>query len=374
MSENEFLVLGAGMMGRAIAYDIVQSRGRSSLAVIDADPQACQSLEDWLDIDVYNQDVNSPEIDQYIENSKSVICALPYGFNLNFMKKAISAGAHFCDLGGNDDIVRKQLDLDARARDAGVLCLPDCGLAPGMANVLGAYLASKFDTPDELTIRVGGLPQHPKPPLNYQLVFSVGGLINEYKEKCKVLRNGQITEIDPMIETEELEFQGIGKLEAFTTSGGAGWLPEMFRGRMEKMDYKTIRYPGHAIIFRSILELGLADEEEIAPGITPRSVLEGQLVKNLRGNDEDLVLVRVTASGEVDGTKVMKNMDIIDHYDRENNITAMMRTTAFPTSIIAQMVIDGSIPERGVKTPEMCVPGELFLEELADRDIVVREY
>jgi len=186
MSENEFLVLGAGMMGRAIAYDIVQSRGRSSLAVIDADPQACQSLEDWLDIDVYNQDVNSPEIDQYIENSKSVICALPYGFNLNFMKKAISAGAHFCDLGGNDDIVRKQLDLDARARDAGVLCLPDCGLAPGMANVLGAYLASKFDTPDELTIRVGGLPQHPKPPLNYQLVFSVGGLINEYKEKTEL--------------------------------------------------------------------------------------------------------------------------------------------------------------------------------------------
>jgi len=82
----------------------------------------------------------------------------------------------------------------------------------------------------------------------------------------------------------------------------------------------------------------------------------------------------VTASGEVDGTKVMKNMDIIDQYDRENNITAMTRTTAFPTSIIAQMVIDGSIPERGVKTPEMCVPGERFLKELADRDIVVREY
>ena len=374
MSENKFLVLGAGMMGRAIAYDIVQSKGKDSLTVIDANPDACQSLKNWLDIEVHNLDVNSPEVDQHIKNSSSVICALPYGFNLGFMKKAIDSGAHFCDLGGNDDIVQSQLDLDSQAKDAGVLCVPDCGLAPGMANVLGAHLASQFDSVDELTIRVGGLPQNPMPPLNYQLVFSVGGLINEYKEKCKVLRDGQIAHVDPMMEVEELEFEGIGKLEAFTTSGGAAWLPEIFQGKMKKMDYKTIRYRGHAIIFRSILELGLADEYEIAPGISIRDVLEGQIVKNLSGNDEDLVLVRVTASGQIGEVQTVKNMDIVDYFDRENNITAMMRTTSFPTSIIAQMVLDGDIAERGVKTPEMCVPGELFLKELAARNIVVKQY
>ncbi len=374
MSESKYLVLGAGMMGRAIAYDIVQSKGKDSLTVIDANPEACQSLRNWLDIDVHNLDVNSPKIDQHIKNAKSVICALPYGFNLGFMKKSIAAGAHFCDLGGNDDIVRSQLALDAQAKDADVLCLPDCGLAPGMANVLGAHLANQFDTADELTIRVCGLPQNPKPPLNYQLFFSVGGLINEYKEKCKVLRDGQITYVDSMSEIEELEFEGIGKLEAFTTSGGAAWLPEIFQGKMNKMDYKTIRYPGHAVIFKSILDLGLASEEEIAPGITPRKILEEQIVKNLSGNDKDLVLVRVSANGQIEGSQIKKTMDIVDYYDETNDITAMMRTTSFPTSIIAQMTMDGDIAERGVKTPDMCVPGEPFLKELAARNIVVKQY
>lgn len=374
MSESKFLVLGAGMMGRAIAYDLVQSKGRDSLIVIDTNPDACRFLRDWLDVEVHNLDVNSPEIDQHIKDSKSVICALPYDFNLGFMKKAIAAGVHFCDLGGNDDIVRSQLKLGLKAKKADVLCIPDCGLAPGMANVLGAHLANQFETVDELTIRVGGLPQNPVPPLNYQLVFSVSGLINEYKEQCKVLRDGQITHIKPMEDIEEIEFEGIGKFEAFTTSGGAAWLPEIYHGKMNTMDYKTIRYPGHAEIFRSILKLGLADEYEISPGTTLREVLEGQILKNLSGNDEDVVLVRVTASGNIDGSYVTKSMDIIDYYDRKNKITAMMRTTSFPTSIIAQMVLDGEITERGVKTPEMCVPGEPFLKELAARNIVVKEY
>jgi len=374
VTQKTFTVLGAGMMGRAVAFDLVQSRGKDCLAVIDANKAACDSLENWLGIETHNLDAKDPAIDELIRDSAAVIVALPYGFNLQFMKKAIAAGAHFCDLGGNDDIVSSQLALDSDAEKADVLCLPDCGLAPGMADVLGAHLARQFDSVGELTIRVGGLPQNPEPPLNYQLVFSVGGLINEYKEKCKVLRNGEITLVDPMEEVENLEFDGIGKLEAFTTSGGAAWLPEIFRGKINKLDYKTIRYPGHAIIFNSILKLGLADENEIAPGITPRKVLEGQIMKNLSGNDEDLVLVRVTATGIVGGNAETRNLDIIDRYDRKNKITAMMRTTAYPTSIIAQMIVDGRITERGVKTPEMCVPGDALIEEMAKREIITRSY
>jgi lysine 6-dehydrogenase len=374
MSQKKFIVMGAGMMGRAIAYDLVQSHGKDCLTVIDGNKAACDSLKKWLDIEVHNLDAKDKAIDRHIKGSEAVIVALPYGFNLNFMKKAIAAGAHFCDLGGNDDIVSSQLALNAQAKKADVLCIPDCGLAPGMADVLGAHLASQFDKVDELTIRVGGLPQNPQPPLNYQLVFSVGGLINEYKEKCKVLRNGKIALVDPMDEVEDLEFKGIGKLEAFTTSGGAAWLPEIYKGKIKKLDYKTIRYPGHAVIFRSILKLGLADEDEVAPGITPRKILERQIVKNLSGKDEDLVLVRVTASGKIGNKKATKNLDIVDKYDRKNKITAMMRTTSFPTSIIAQMIVDGRIPERGVKTPEMCVPGDELMKELARRKIIVKEY
>jgi lysine 6-dehydrogenase len=374
LGRSRFLVLGAGMMGRAIAHDLVRSRGKDCVEAIDSNRKACNSLKKWLDIEVHNLDAADRKIDRYIENSDAVIVALPYGFNLHFMKRAIAAGAHFCDLGGNDDIVSGQLALDRQAKKAGVLCLPDCGLAPGMADVLGAHLAGQFDSVDELTIRVGGLPQHPVPPLNYQLVFSVGGLINEYKEKCKVLRDGKIALVEPMEEVEELQFRGIGKLEAFTTSGGAAWLPEIFRGKIKKLDYKTIRYPGHAVIFRSILKLGLADENEIAPGMTPRKVLEGQILKNLGGKDEDLVLVRVTAKGKMAGKKAIRNLDIVDRFDRKNGMTAMMRTTAYPTSIIAQMIVDGRIKDRGVKTPEMCVPGDLLIREMAKRKILVKEY
>ena len=374
MGQKRFVVLGAGMMGRAVAFDLAQNQGKDSLTVIDANKAACDSLGKWLDIDVQNHDANDSAIDSHIKGSEAVIVALPYGFNLQFMKKAIAAGSHFCDLGGNDDVVSSQLALDTAAKNADVLCLPDCGLAPGMADILGAHLATQFDSVDELTIRVGGLPQHPVPPMNYQLVFSVGGLINEYKEKCKVLRGGKITLVDPMDEVEDLEFENIGKLEAFTTSGGAAWLPEMFQGKINKLDYKTIRYPGHAVIIRSILKLGLADENEIAPGITPRKVLETQMAKNLRGDDEDLVLLRVTASGKVNGKNSQKGLDIVDMYDRKNKITAMMRTTAYPTSIIAQMIVDGRIPERGVMTPEMCVPGDALINEMAKRGIVAKAY
>lgn len=374
MAKKQFVVLGAGMMGRAVAFDLVQSQGNDSLTVIDTNPAACKSLEKWLDIEAHCLDAKDRAIDRHIKGSDAMIVALPYGFNLGFMKKAIAAGAHFCDLGGNDDIVKSQLALDVQAKKAGVLCLPDCGLAPGMADILGAHLASQLDSVDELTIRVGGLPQHPVPPLNYQLVFSVGGLINEYKEKCKVLRNGKIALVDPMEEVEELEFKGFGKLEAFTTSGGAAWLPEIYKGKIRKLDYKTIRYPGHAVIIRSILKLGLADENEIAPGITPRKILESQIVKNLSGKDEDIVLVRVTASGKIGKKKAVKNLDIVDKFDRKNKITAMMRTTAYPTSIIAQMVVDGRIPDRGVKTPEMCVPGDELIREMTLRGIRTKEY
>lgn len=377
MSSRKFLVLGAGMMGRAIAFDLARYRKKDEVLVLDSNKESCQSLTKWLgkDLGAICLDVkDEATLRSQMRDSDVVIVALPYRFNLGLIKLAIDCGANFCDLGGNDDIVRKQLALDPKAKKAEVLCLPDCGLAPGMANVLAAHLASEFESVDSLKIRVGGLPQNPKPPLNYQLVFSVGGLINEYKEKCKVLRNGKIAYVEPMTDLESLSFEKVGKLEAFTTSGGAAWLPEIYRDKIKTLDYKTIRYPGHCVIIKAMLDLGLASESEISPGITPRAVLERQLAKALAGSDKDMVLVRVSASGKKKGKKASASLDIVDCYDEKNGITAMMRTTSFPTSIIAQMVADKKIKASGVKTPEMCVPGKDLIREMAARMIVVKEY
>jgi lysine 6-dehydrogenase len=364
MDNKRFLILGAGQMGRALAFDLVRSRGNEYVTVLDSNNESCESLNAWLDINVMNLDVKDEvKLQEYISSADIVIAALPYRFNLSLMKKAIKAGCNFCDLGGNDPIVSQQLALDPDAKAAGVLCVPDCGLAPGMANVLAAHLTSEYDRVETLTIRVGGLPQHPEPPLNYQLVFSVGGLVNEYVEKCKILREGIITYTEPMTGLESIHFEGLGELEAFNTSGGAAWLPELFHGKVSKLDYKTIRYPGHCDIMKDILDSGLAQRE----------VLEKQLISMLAGDDVDLVLVKICVEGEIMGEKKGISLEIMDYYDKENDITAMMRCTSYPTSIIAQLIVDSKIPENGVRTPEMCVPGEEFLMGLTQRGINVKK-
>src|SRR5204862_625335 len=130
-------------------------------------------------------------------------------------------------LGGDNDVVAAELALHAAARAKGVNVIPGCGLAPGMTAVLVAHAVARFDSVDEIHIRVGGLPLAPKPPLDYQLVFSVEGLINEYVERARVVRDGKVVEIESMTEVEELEFpQPFGKMEAFQTSGGTSTLPD----------------------------------------------------------------------------------------------------------------------------------------------------
>src|ERR671917_551892 len=166
-------------------------------------------------------------------------------------RAAVGAGTNFCDLGGNNAVVDAELALDAEARAAGVNVIPDCGLAPGMVSVLAAHGAARFERLDELHIRVGGLPQTPRPPLDYQIVFSVVGLINEYVERARVIRGGQVVEVESLTEIEALEFPApFERMEAFQTSGGTSTLPDTFHGRLQELDYKTIRYPGHCEQFK----------------------------------------------------------------------------------------------------------------------------
>src|SRR5205823_5133437 len=208
---------------------------------------------------------------------------------------------NFCDLGGNKAVVAAELALDAEARERGVNVIPDCGLAPGMVAVLVAHAAARFTTLDEIHIRVGGLPQRPKPPLDYQLVFSVEGLINEYVERARVIRDGRIAEVESMTEVESLEFPPpFGTMEAFQTSGGTSTLPETFLGRVRERDYKTIRYPGHCAKFKTMIDLGLCSSEKVKVdglSIAPRRLLGDLLVKNLPADEPDVVLVRVEFVG-----------------------------------------------------------------------------
>ncbi|MEX1140199.1 MAG: saccharopine dehydrogenase C-terminal domain-containing protein [Bacteroidota bacterium] len=377
----KFLILGSGLMGGALAYDLAKSKGvkRITLADLNADRagETAQKIRSSL---IQTRKLNIEQYDDVLaamQGHDCVIGAVSYRNNYMLTQASIEAGVHFCDLGGNQGVVDRQRTLHAQALERGVTIVPNCGLAPGFANVLAARGAELFESVDSIHIRVGGLPQHPRPPFNYQLVFSVDGLINEYLGESVVLRDFKKATIPTMTEIESIEFpQPFGTLEAFHTSGGTSLLPEMFEGKVRTLDYKTIRYPGHCEKFRELLDLGFASSEPITVGsnvMTAREMFSELLKRKLSGDDHDVVLLRATISGTRNGKPETLEFSLIDSFDKNANISAMMRTTSFPTSVIAQQLVDGTIQERGVLTPEQCVPLRPLIDALHARGIDIRE-
>ncbi len=374
------LVIGAGMMGSALAYDLANSKGVDKVILADVDFERAKNvaLSIGKNVEPVSLDINRYENVVDLMKKVDVVCgATSYCHNLSLTKAAIEARKHFCDLGGNMDVVYKQMELHNEAKAANVLILPNCGLAPGLAAILGAGGAKRFEKVDEIHLRVGGLPKHPQPPLNYMLVFSVEGLINEYLEPAEVIRNSEVKLVDSMADLEELEFpQPFGKVEAFNTSGGISTLTKMFKGKVKELDYKTIRYIGHCHKFKTLLDLGFASSEPIMVGNslrTARELFQELLKKKLPSSGHDLILMRVWIQGTKNNEQKTLTYEMIDYFDEKTKISAMMRTTSFPTSIIVQMVVNGTITVRGVLPPEECVPVEPLIKELKKRNIIINE-
>ena len=374
----KMLVLGAGRMGLGAVHDLAAQKDVTEVTVADADASRAREVADRVKggkVRAVHLDVkDQPAVIGLMRGHGAVISCVNYWLNEELATAAIEAETNFCDLGGNNDVVAKELALDGEARAADVNVIPDCGLAPGMVAVLVAHATSRFEKLDAIHIRVGGLPQNPKPPLDYQLVFSVEGLINEYIEPARILRNGKVAMVESMTEIESLEFPApFEDMEAFQTSGGTSTLPETFFGRVRDLDYKTIRYPGHCAKFKAMIDLGLCSSDAITVDgarVVPRRVFGDLLVRHLPHDEPDVVLVRV----EVRGEGKLLRYDIVDRYDPTTRLSAMMRTTAFPASIVALMMARGQTISKGALPQERCIPPDLFMKELAKREIRVNEY
>ena len=376
----KILVLGAGRMGHGAVYDLVHnSPDVEAVTIADFDVSKAERVAETVGTDkiaaTHIDAANYDAIVNLMRGHDSAISCVNYWYNESLSRAAIETGTNFCDLGGNNYVVDEQLALDDQAKAAGINIIPDCGLAPGMVSILAMHGAAKFDEIEEIHIRVGGLPQHPQPPLNYQLVFSVEGLINEYIEVARVIRDGSIKVVDSMTEIESLAFDGFPPLEAFQTSGGTSTLPDTFLGIIRELDYKTIRYAGHCEKFKTMIDLGLCSSDEIVADyvkVKPRKVFGELLQKHLPADGPDYVLVRLDFVGKTGGETKKLRYDIVDKQDDATGLSAMMRTTAFPASIIAQMMASGDVLERGATPQEKAIDPAKFVTELERRNINIK--
>jgi lysine 6-dehydrogenase len=377
----KLLVLGAGLQGSAAAHNLLQHREVSQVTLADHHPDHLPGFlaRDRQGLRLVQLDANDfAAVTGLMRGHAAVLCALPYYFNEPMSRAAIDAGCHFCDLGGNTEIVFQQKKLQDAAAEHGLSIIPDCGLAPGMVNILAAEGIRRLDQARSVRIYVGGLPRHPEPPLNYQIVYSLEGALDYYSTPSWVLRRGKALQVDALSELESQEFPApVGTLEAFHTGGGISTLPFAFEGKIETMEYKTLRYPGHAAIMRPIRDLGLISNAPIfvkGRQVIPRDVFIAAVEPRLsRPGGHDLVALRVVVSGEKDGAPHEVRFELLDYYDATHGISAMMRTTGYSLALTGLMQADGRITARGVQTPDEAVPFGEYVEGLRRFGVEIQE-
>lgn len=377
----KFLVLGGGAQGSAAAFDLVRRPEVTQVVVADADPAHPRPFLkphigerlSFLELDATDHGA----VREAMADADAVVCGLPYFFNYTMAELAVESGCHYCDLGGNTELVEKQKTLHDEAERLGLSIIPDCGLAPGMVNILAQAGIDALDRTESVKIRVGGLPQHPRPPLNYQIVYSMQGVLDYYTTLSIVLEDGKLVKKDALSEIEPVVFDApVGELEAFHTAGGISTMPYRYQGLIPHMEYKTLRYPGHAKIMWAIRELGLLSTEPVQHAdahIVPRDVFIDVVSPRLRNPEgQDLVALRVEVAGQKDGKDHSVHFDLVDYYDPANRITAMMRTTGYSLAVTSLMQADGRVEAKGVHTPDEAMPAQAYMDELAVHGIDIR--
>ena len=390
----KLLVIGSGMMGSAAAYDMARQDHVDSVTLADSDLKRAKDVAARVNRITAGKKVRAVGLDaskekeaaRVMKGHDGALSAVPYFLNLGLAKAAIGAGCNFADLGGNNTVVRQELALAKQAEKRGIAIAPDCGLSPGMASILGGELVRRLDgRADALKLYVGGLPENPMPPFNYQLVFSVEGLINEFVEPARILRKGRLISIDPLTEPEPFHMDGFAPLVAFQTSGGTSTLPETFEGKVGECFEKTLRYPGHYDLLCELKELGLFSSEKMRVGnveVAPRAIMSKLFEEKFAGKGPDVCIMRLEAHESIKAPGVrgllggklkgrVATFTMVDHYDPKSDMSAMMRTTAFPASIVLQMMCTGAVSKRGAVLQERDIPAETFLEEIARRGIKI---
>ncbi len=376
---HTYAVLGAGRQGTAAAYDMAVCGDAKRVILADSQLDAARRASERVNqltgrciAEPVQMDVtNTQELVELLTPVDSFLSAVPYRYNLEITRAALGAKANMCDLGGNTDIARQQHRFGEEAQAAGISIIPNCGQVPGLGTTLMVYSTELLDEARDVYMWDGGIPQKPRIPFNYLLTFHIAGLTNEYAEPAIFLRDGKVTEVDPMTELETIEFPDpIGTLEAFVAGGGTDTMPWSFEGKLRTLQNKTLRHPGHFAQLRAFYDLGLWSLEPIRVGdrqIVPRDVFHALFEpKVVFPEDTDRVIIRIKTFGTKNGREAESLVELIDQYDEQTGFTAMERATGWSAAIVAEMMARNEIPH-GAGGVETQVPAGPYVEELHRR-------
>ncbi len=345
------LVLGYGNIGSVLATDLAESMPSTEVVIAGRHRNKAEKAATFINREnVTGIRLDASNYHGLVDTMKKfdlVIGTLPGDIGLQSVKASIDAKIDMVDV---SYMPETPLTLNEDAVKAGVTIVPDCGVAPGISNVLIGHAISKLDQVENIHIMVGGLPEEPVPPLGYTITWSMEGLIDEYTRKARIVENGEVVEVEALTGLEEIEFPGVGKLEGFYTDG-LRTLLHTVKG-VKNMWEKTLRYPGHVEKIKLLKTLGFFDEHPIEVEDTrlpPRKVTIKLLEKKLlRPEIKDILAMKVEVSGITGKSRNCYVYHLLDHYDQKHGVTAMARTTAYPASIIAQLITQKVIEGKGV--------------------------
>jgi len=345
------VVIGAGKIGATVA-EMLASTGEYQITLVDRSPEVLDRLDRKERIRITIADVeDSSKLVDVLNGQFGVVNAAPFHLTTIIAEAARAARTHYLDLTEDVASVRRVRELVA---DASTAFIPQCGLAPGFVSIVAFDMAKRFESLDSVKLRVGALPQYPSNALNYNLTWSTDGVINEYCEPCEAIVNAVRREVAPLEEREEFSLDGV-TYEAFNTSGGIGTLCDTLEGKVRTLNYRTIRYPGHAAIMRALLnDLRLRDRRHVL-----KDILEHAVPTTL----QDVVIIFVTVSGRNKGQLLQETYanKIYSRHVDGRTLSAIQITTASAICTVLDLLVRGELPQSGFVRQED-VPLKVFLE------------
>ena len=347
------IVLGSGKIGSIIGKDFFESNPGTEVTFSDINKERAKQATlaipgcNWITIDTTDHEAMVSKMKKF----DLILGALPGDFGYKALEAAIDAGIDIVDVSFTAE---NPVDLDGAAKDAGVTIIPDCGIAPGLSNILTGYAVLRLEKVREVYIMVGGIPEIPIPPLGYTLTWSAEGLIDEYVRDVGIIEGGKHVRVPALSGLEKIEFPGVGILDAFYTDG-LRTIVDSIPG-VDEMWEKTLRYPGHVEKVKLLRDLGFFDDKPVPVSgieVQPRLVTARILERTLWNPEiRDLVAMLIEVKGESSGDARGYRYTLLDRFNQKTQVTAMARTTAYTASIVAGMVSKGMIKGPGVIPPE----------------------